>query len=90
MGQLSYLVNKSNKLIKKIKQYIGKEITYDDFNRKKKVILSSNIFMSDNIFGINNKITSDILDTGQVITDIYEENNNLKYDVLLDLIKKIN
>lgn len=80
---------KANKLIKKIKEYMGKEISLDDFNRKKKVILSSNIYMSDNIFRINNYIASNILDYNEVITDVYEENQNLKYDQLLQLIKRI-
>ena len=79
-----------SKLVKTIEKYIGHDITINDFNRKKKVILASNIFMSDNIYSINNKITNDILDTGNVITDIYEENESLKYEELVDIIKKLN
>ena len=45
--------------------------------------------MSDNIYSINNKITNDILDTNEVITDIYDENKSLKYEELLSLIKKL-
>lgn len=81
---------KVNKLIDKIKKYMGHDITLDDFNRKKKVILSSNIFMTDNIFKINNKIVDDVLNEDKVITDIYDENNNLKYDTMVELIKSIN
>ena len=77
------------KLVKTIEKYIGNDITLNDFNRKKKVILASNIFMSDNIYSINNKITNDILDTNEVITDIYDENKSLKYEELLSLIKKL-
>jgi len=81
---------KINKLVSKINQYIGKLITIDAFNRKKKIILSSNIYMSDNIFQINNKIINDVLNENEVITDIYEENSNLKYDELINLVKKLN
>ena len=80
---------KINKLINKIKKYMGSTISIDEFNRKKKVILASNIFMSDNIYQINNKITNDILECGDVITDIYEENENMKYDIMIDIIKKL-
>lgn len=80
---------KPSQLVKTIKKYMGNDITLNDFNRKKKVILASNIFMSDNIYSINNKITNDILDNGEVITDIYEENESLKYEKMVDLIKKL-
>ncbi len=78
-----------SKMVKKINKYIGQDISLNDFNRKKKVILASNIFMSDNIYSINNKVTNDILDNDEVITDIYEENESLKYEDLINLIKKI-
>ena len=81
---------KTNALIKIIKKYMGKEITIDDFNRKKKIMLSSNIYMSDNIFRLNNYVTDNILNYDEVITDIYEENKNLKYQNMISLIQKIN
>ena len=80
---------KIGKLVKTIKKYMGSTISIDEFNRKKKVILASNIFMSDNIYHINNKITNDILECNDVITDIYEENETLKYDTMIDIINKI-
>lgn len=81
---------KTNALIKIIKKYMGKEITIDDFNRKKKIMLSSNIYMSDNIFRLNNYVTDNILNYDEVMTDIYEENKNLKYQNMISLIQKIN
>ena len=81
---------KTNSLIKIIKKYMGKEITIDDFNRKKKIMLSSNIYMSDNIFRLNNYVTDNILNYDEVMTDIYEENKNLKYQNMISLIQKIN
>ena len=82
-------VKKYNLLIKTIKKYMGSSITLDDFNRKKKTILSSNIYMSDNIYRINNKIMNDLLESDDIITDIYDENENLKYDEMVDLISKL-
>lgn len=81
---------KPSKLIKKINTCLNNNITIDDFNRKKKVMLSSQIYMSDNIFRINNKIVEDILEDGKVITDVYKMFDELKYDEFLDLLNKIN
>ena len=81
---------KPEKLAQMIQKYIGKIITIDDFNRKKKVILSSAIYMSDNIYYMNNKIVNDIIYNGKVITNMYEENNNLKYYEMLSILDKIN
>lgn len=80
---------KSGKLIKKIKETIGSSISDIDFNRKKKVFLSSNIFMSDNIFRLNNKIMSDVVDNDKVLYNIYEENESLRYEELVKILKKI-
>ena len=81
---------KTVKFTKLLNKYMGQSITQDEFNRKKKVILSSNIFMSDNIYHINNKITNDILDNGEVITDLYEETKSLKYETMVDIISQLN
>lgn len=81
--------DKPNKLALTIKKYIGKSINIDEFNRKKKVLLSSSIYMSDDLYHINNKIVNDIIYDGEVITNIYEENNNLKYDTMIDILNKI-
>ena len=46
--------------------------------------------MSDNIFRLNNYVTDNILNYDEVMTDIYEENKNLKYQNMISLIQKIN
>ena len=81
---------KPAKLIKMIKKYMEFNVTLDEFNNKKKLMLSDNIYMSDSIYSINNKVTNDVLEYGDVITDIYEENKNLKYEVMNNLIKQLN
>lgn len=81
---------KTTQLIKKIKKYMGKEISIDDFNRKKKIMLSANIYMSENVFKMNNYVTANILDYGEVTTDVYEENENLNFSDLVEFIKQLN
>ncbi len=80
---------KPDELAHLIDKYMKSDILETDFNRKKKIVLASNIFMSDNIYSINNKVVNDVLETGEVITDIYEENESLKFDVLNSIISKL-
>lgn len=80
---------KVNKMISKIKEYMGSDITQVEFNRKKKTLLSSNIYLTDNIFSINNRIVNDVLETGDAIVDIYNENDNLKYEELEKMLKQL-
>lgn len=79
-----------SKVIKKIKKYINENITAADFNRKKKILLSSSIYMSDNIYQINNKIVNDVLKKDKVMTDIYDINNSLKYETMKKILNQIN
>lgn len=81
--------NKTNKLIDKIKKYIGKSISEEEFNRKKKVFLSSLIYMSDNIFSINDKITNDIVLYDEVTTDIYKDVMDLDYLEMNSIINQL-
>ena len=72
-----------------IEKYMGLKISIDDFHRKKKIMLSSNIYMSENIYKMNNYVTANILDYDEVITDVYEENENLSYNELTNFVKNI-
>ena len=77
-------------LKEKINNYlIDKETMEEDFLRKKKNYLSSNIYMSDNIFGLNNKIINNIVLNGNILTDIYGIYNRLQYNEFLDCINSI-
>ncbi len=80
---------KANAFIKMIEKYMGLKISIDDFHRKKKIMLSSNIYMSENIYKMNNYVTANILDYDEVITDVYEENENLSYNELTNFVKNI-
>ena len=47
------------------------------------------IYMSENIYKMNNYVTANILDYDEVITDVYEENENLSYNELTNFVKNI-
>ena len=73
-----------NKEVKKI------TITEEQLERKKKTIISSNVFMSDNIFSINRKIMSDIIKYNRVLTNVYSIVKSLNIKDAKSVIKKMN
>lgn len=74
-------------LIEKIKNEIMNEnIEEADFIRKRKTLVASTIFASDNIYRINNKITNDVLRSGEVQTDDYNYYKNLSFDIMKKII----
>ena len=66
------------------------DILEKDFIRKRKTLVASTIFASDNIYRINSKITNDILRCGSVMVDIYDVYKNLSYKTLKRIISDIN
>ena len=66
------------------------EVTLDDFNRKKLNIASSYVFMSDNIFSMNEKIMSNIIKYNEIKTDDIEYTKGLSFDKANEIIKKLN
>lgn len=73
-----------------IKQEFSKnDIKEEEFNRKKKAILAACVYMSDNIYSLNNKITNDIIYFNQVNTDMYNRIKNLEYEKLNDIINHL-
>lgn len=79
-----------HKLIESIKKAITDfDVTDEEFERKKKLLLSSYLYMSDNIYHINHKIMNHIVKTGSVITDIYEEISNYSVEELREVISKL-
>lgn len=66
-----------------------KRITEEEFNRKKKSIKSSFIYSSDNIYAINSKINSDIINYGNVILDDFAIVDSLNIDDMNEILDKI-
>ena len=64
-------------------------ITEDDFNRKKKICLSSLIHMSDDIFSINSKVINDVIINGEVNTNIYNDINNMNFEELKNILSNL-
>ena len=64
-------------------------ISKDEFDRKKINCSSSYVFMSDNIFNMNEKFMDDIIKYDNVIFDDIEYIKSLEYDRALEIIKEI-
>ena len=78
------------KLLEKIKDEMQDlKISETDFERKKKVLLSSIIYMTENIFSLNSNITSDIIRYGKFNDNKYNDIKNLNYKDFMNFIKKI-
>lgn len=71
------------------RQIMKKKIDKIDFERKKKGILSSYIFMSDNIRSINNKIISNVITHNEIINDVFDRIKNMDYKTMLNEIEKV-
>lgn len=63
------------------------DISEEDFNRKRKCIISSAIQSFDDIEEVNYSIMLDLLDFGHVIDNDYELINNLKYETAKKIAK---
>lgn len=75
-------------LIEKIKNELSDlKVSVEDFERKKKTLISSLIYVSDNIFSINRTITNDIIKYGFVRTNRYNDIKKLNFNEFNDLIK---
>jgi len=82
---------KTKELINKIKNEIKNiKITEEEFERKKKTLISTLIYVSDDIFSLNKSIMNDMIKYGKVRTNRYEQIKNLNYDDFINLIKKTN
>ncbi|MEI3529808.1 MAG: pitrilysin family protein [Bacilli bacterium] len=90
---LYMIMNDSNKpqlLIDNIKDTMQKfDITPEMFERKKKVLKSGQIYMSDNIFGINHKIISSHIKYGEVFNDDIDFIDGLTFKDFKDCIKQM-
>lgn len=72
---------------KKIKEEIGKDdILEEDFERKKKTLIASAIFASDNIYRMNNKVINDVLLLGYVNPDDYNRYRGMSFDTLKQIM----
>ncbi len=82
--------NNPKNLIDNIKDEMTKfNVSEEDFNRKKKVLKSGQIYMSDNIFGVNHKIINNFIKYNEVFNNDLEFIYNLNFEDFKDCIKQI-
>lgn len=82
--------NKYNEFLDKLKDKLDNiEINEKDFNRKKKVLISNEIFAYENVENINDIIMDSIIYNNELEEDSIGLISNLSIKELLDLIKKI-
>lgn len=72
-----------------IKEMEDLTIDEKDFERYKKVIISSFLYASDNVFGINSDIMSQIIKHKEVNTDMISYVRNLKYKEIKKITDEI-
>lgn len=76
-------------VIKKIEdKMLHLDCTLEELERMKKVGISSNIVMTDNIYAINNKIMADIINEGEVMDNVVGEIKKLNLKELKSLLGK--
>ena len=82
--------DKYEELIKRIDNKL-KNISFDekDFERKKKVLISNEVFSYENVEMINDMIVDNIMFDNKIETDIIKLISSLNLDELNDIVKKI-
>ena len=87
------LMNETNKyeeFIEKVKERLNNlEINEKDFNRKKKVLISNEIFAYENVEAVGDIIVDNIIYNKELEDNPIEIINNLNMKEFLELIKKI-
>lgn len=82
---------KIEEFIQKIKEQLeDKNIVEQEFERKKKTLIASTIFASDNIYRMNNKVCNDMLMHKEVILDDYNIYKNMSFKVMKSILEKVN
>jgi len=80
----------SEEFLKSVKQEITKRnVSEEDFERKKKTMISSLLFMSDNIFGLNNNLVHYLNRYQEIIDNIYDEIKSLNIKEFNDIIEQL-
>lgn len=82
--------NKYNDFLDRVKERLNNlEVSLEDFNRKKKVLISNEIFAYENIENVNDIIIDNIIYDGKLEDNPIEVINELDYDEFNNLISKL-
>ena len=83
--------NDTSKVLEEINAELSDlSILEEEIEKKYKVIKSNNIYRSDSIYSINNKIVSDIMNYNKVIIDDYKKIDKINIKEMNKIIKEIN
>ena len=84
------ITTKPKELLKRIQDEL-KNLNVDkkEFERKKKTLISSLIYLSDNVFRINHSIINDLIFYKKVNPNMYEQVQNLNFDDFKNLINSL-
>ena len=87
------MINETNNYDEFLKMVIDRvknlDINEKDFNRKKKVLISNEIFAYENVEMINDIIIDNVIFDGKFEDNPIEIIEELNYEELCDLIKKL-
>ena len=79
-----------DKIISKIKNSVNNiSITKEELERKKKVMISSLMYLSDSIYSMNSKIMNNLIKYKKVYTNDYEIIRKLNMDEFLSFVNKL-
>lgn len=79
-----------NSLLDKIKNEINNlYVSESEFNRKKKTLISSLIYVSDNIFSLNHSVMNDVIRYHKFNENRYSDIMNLNYDEFNELVSSL-
>lgn len=87
---ITFETEEIDKVIKLIEDELRNlSITEEELKRRKKIAKSNSIYRSDNIYSINNKIVSNIMNYNSVICDVYKMIDDVDMTLVNDVINKI-
>ncbi len=88
------LINETNKyeeFVGRVKERLDNlEISEEDFERKKKILISNEIFAYESVENVNDIIIDNIIYDGKIETDVVGVINNLSIKKLNSLIEELN
>ena len=83
--------NNVKEVIKEITNELNDlNVSINDFERKKKVMISGNILGSDSIFAINSKIMANLIYYDEILCDSIEMIKNMNMEELNYIIDNVN
>ena len=88
---ISNKCNDKNRFINEVREYLkNNKLSKEDFNRKKKVFLSSLILLYDDIEYLNESLISEMLEYNEIDNNAYKEISSYTFEEFVKITKLIN